>query len=82
MKDTTVFQNGNSQAIRIPKEMRLESDTVMVEKVGNVLVIVEANDPWASARLGQLLLAGEFMPEGRQVNPIQERKGLKKATRK
>lgn len=42
-----VFQNGRSQAIRIPKEFRVDSDEVFIEKVGNTLVIRPKNiDKW------------------------------------
>jgi len=34
-----VFLNGRSQAIRIPKDFRVDSDEVYIEKVGNTLVI-------------------------------------------
>lgn len=34
-----VFQNGRSQAIRIPKEFRVNSTEVYIEKVGETLVI-------------------------------------------
>ena len=32
MNISKVFQNGNSQAVRIPAELRLETDTVQVYK--------------------------------------------------
>jgi len=34
-----VFQNGRSQAIRIPKEYRVDTSEVFIEKVGDTLVI-------------------------------------------
>ena len=34
-----VFLNGRSQAIRIPKEFRVEGNEVYIEKVGNSLII-------------------------------------------
>jgi antitoxin VapB len=34
-----VFQNGRSQAIRIPKEFRVDCDEVYIDKVGDTLVI-------------------------------------------
>jgi len=34
-----VFLNGRSQAIRIPKEFRVDSDEVYIEKVGKSLVV-------------------------------------------
>lgn len=77
MKETSVFQNGASQAIRIPKDMRLQSDgKVYIEKIDNITIIIEGNDPWASVRIAQALANGKFMAEGRSVNPIKEREGL------
>lgn len=35
-----VFQNGRSQAIRLPKECRVDTNEVYIEKVGHSLVIV------------------------------------------
>jgi antitoxin VapB len=35
-----VFKNGRSQAIRLPKECRVDSDEVYIEKIGHSLVIV------------------------------------------
>lgn len=34
-----VFKNGRSQAIRIPKEFRVDTTEVYIEKIGNTLVI-------------------------------------------
>jgi antitoxin VapB len=34
-----VFQNGRSQAIRIPKEYRVDTKEVYIEKVGDTLII-------------------------------------------
>ena len=34
-----VFQNGRSQAIRIPKECRVDTTEVYIEKVGDSLII-------------------------------------------
>ena len=36
---TRVFKNGNSQAVRIPKEFRLKSGTVTIEKIDSGLII-------------------------------------------
>ncbi len=39
--DTLVFQSGNSQAVRIPKEFRLKSKVVEILKKGKELIIRE-----------------------------------------
>jgi antitoxin VapB len=35
-----VFKNGRSQAIRLPKEYRVDCEEVYIEKVGHSLVII------------------------------------------
>jgi antitoxin VapB len=83
MKESTIFMSGNSQAIRIPKEMRFKTgQKVLIEKVGNVTIIVDESDPWASLKLAQALVAADFMENGRAVNRVVARKGLGKAFKK
>ena len=41
MADTTVFQSGNSQAVRLPKEFRFKSKTVEIFRRGNEVVLRE-----------------------------------------
>ncbi len=82
MKETTIFMNGNSQAMRIPKEMRFDTDTVLIEKVGSVTVIVDSKTPWAALHLAQNLFSTDFMSEGRSVNPAVERDGILESYKK
>jgi virulence-associated protein VagC len=42
-----VFKSGNSQAIRLPKALRLRTKTVQIEKTGRGLLIL---DPKAEAQ--------------------------------
>jgi antitoxin VapB len=46
MKTAKLFQNGQSQAVRLPKEFRFEDDHVFVKKSGNVVVLIPAKDSW------------------------------------
>lgn len=41
MTDTTVFQSGNSQAVRLPKEFRFSSKTVEIFRRGDEVVLRE-----------------------------------------
>ncbi len=46
-----VFKNGRSQAIRLPKECRVNTDEVYIEKIGNSLMIVpKEKSKWDIAR--------------------------------
>ena len=37
--NTTVFMSGNSQAIRIPKDFRFDSETVWLKKIGKKIYV-------------------------------------------
>jgi antitoxin VapB len=41
MTETTVFQSGNSQAVRLPKDFRFKSKTVEIFRRGNEVVLRE-----------------------------------------
>jgi antitoxin VapB len=41
MAKTTVFQSGNSQAVRLPKEFRFQSKTVEIFRRGDEVVLRE-----------------------------------------
>jgi len=47
MKTTSVFKNGPStQAVRIPKEYRLNTSQVWIKKIGNTLIIYPKPPNW------------------------------------
>jgi virulence-associated protein VagC len=46
-KRASVFWNGGSQAVRLPKEFRFESNSVEIEQHGNVLILKPAEKEWS-----------------------------------
>lgn len=44
-KRAKVFWTGRSQAVRLPKEFRFDTDTVLVRREGDALIL-EAADAW------------------------------------
>ena len=48
MINAKVFKSGNSQAVRLPKDYRLDVDSVKINKIGNLLVLIPENDPWVN----------------------------------
>ena len=50
MLTAKVFQSGNSQAIRIPKEYQTEEKEFIIRKSGNCFFLIPADDPWALLR--------------------------------
>ena len=69
-----VFQNGRSQAIRIPKELRVDSSEVYIEKVGDTLMIKpKKEDRWDKFFDELESVDSEDFLESRDQLPVQER---------
>lgn len=71
--ETKIFQSGNSQAVRIPKEFRLDTDVVEIFRRGDELVLRPR--PRTLGRAFALLAAmpEDFMSGGRHDASPQER---------
>ena len=50
MQTVKVLNNGNSQAILIPKEMHTNEKEFMIRKYGDCLFLIPKDDPWALLR--------------------------------
>jgi antitoxin VapB len=46
METAKLFLNGNSQAVRLPKEYRFRGDEVVIKRMGNAVVLLPKDDPW------------------------------------
>jgi antitoxin VapB len=68
-----VFQSGNSQAVRLPKEFRLEVDRVEIFRRGDEIILREK--PASAALIFDILASfpTDFMEDGRDDTPPQER---------
>ena len=72
VKKAKLFQNGGSQAVRIPSEYRFDTDDVQIEQVGNLLIIRPAvQKGWAS--FFELPPAAEDFLEDREQGDLQDR---------
>ena len=71
-----IFQSGNSQAVRLPKEFRFEVDQVEIFRRGDEIVLRER--PASATTIFDALtsLPEDFMEDGRQDAPPQEREGF------
>lgn len=63
MKTAKIFQNGQSQAVRLPKEFRFETSEVFIKKSGNVVQLIPLNDSWNSLFGSLKKFSGDFMEE-------------------
>ncbi len=62
---TKPFMSGRSQAIRIPKEYQFEDTEVIINKVGNSLVITPKKALQDAFFSGLSMLSDDFLADGR-----------------
>ena len=66
MTTTKVFQNGNSQALRIPRELRTDKKDFFIRRIGDTFIAYPADDPWASVRQVIGTFPDDFMSDREQ----------------
>lgn len=76
MMTAKVFKNGRSQAVRLPKECRFNTDEVAVNKIGDIVLLIPETDQWNSFMKAIDMFSEDFMEDGREVDKGQEREKL------
>ncbi len=78
-----VFQSGNSQAVRLPKEFRFHVEEVEISREGDAIILrphVQQAERWASLRAAVVKgFSPDFLENGREQPEEQVRPGLDKA---
>ncbi len=71
-----VFQSGNSQAVRLPKEFRVAAERVQIFRQGGDIVLRE--HPASATIIFDALsaLSADFKADGRVDTPPQERESF------
>jgi antitoxin VapB len=69
MKTAKLFQNGQSQAVRLPKEFRFEGDEVFIKKTGNVVMLIPTAHSWDALLSSLDKFTPDFMEERNQPEP-------------
>ncbi|MBQ9635836.1 MAG: hypothetical protein IJV12_06455 [Acidaminococcaceae bacterium] len=78
MYTAKVFQSGNSQAIRIPKDMQTTEKEFIIRKSGNCFFLLPVDDPWALLRqsIGQADEDIFFERDQPMLSDLPEREAL------
>ena len=75
MKVAKLFKNGQSQAVRLPKEFRFEGTQVFIRRFGNAVLLLPEQDSWQLLFDSLGLFSDDFM-EARDQPEQQEREEL------
>ncbi|WP_129629031.1 type II toxin-antitoxin system antitoxin VapB [Candidatus Oscillochloris fontis] len=75
MDSAKLFQNGKSQAVRLPKEYRFRGSKVYIKRMGNAIVLIPEHDSWQLMIESLALFSDDFLVE-RVQPPVEERDNL------
>jgi len=70
-----LFKNGQSQAVRLPKQFRFEGKAVSIQKIGDSVVLSPLSDTWDSFFEAAADFSPDFMAE-REQGEQAEREGI------
>lgn len=76
MKKAKIIPNGNSQAVRLPKECRFSENEVFAKKIGNVVLLIPKDDPWAAFNESFNFFSSDFFEEERVQPEFDKRESL------
>ena len=76
MMTAKVFENGRSQAVRLPKECRFNTDEVAVNRIGDIVLLMPKTNKWSSFMQAIYMFSDDFMQDGRDGRLEQERDEL------
>ena len=76
MKTAKLFKNGDSQAVRLPKEFRFTGTEVFVKRVGNAVVLLPKARSWDALIDSLAKFPADFMDDREQPAVAENREPL------
>ena len=76
MEVAKIFTTGRSQAVRLPKDCRFSDDEVLINRIGNTVILMPKEDPWACMMRSLDMFSEDFMSDGRDRLSAETRESL------
>lgn len=76
METAKVFENGRSQAVRLPKKFRFDVEEVVVQQLGDAVLLVPKESLWQTFMDGVNGFTDDIFQDGRDQGIQEEREGL------
>lgn len=76
MQSAKLFMNGRSQAVRLPKEFQFNGEDVLIQKVGDAVILLPHEKSWEVFLHGLNGFSDDFLSEGREQGSEQERESF------
>jgi antitoxin VapB len=76
METAKIFENGRSQAVRLPKRFRFDVDEVVVQQLGDAILLVPKESLWQTFTDGLNSFTSDIFDGGRDQGVQKERESL------
>lgn len=76
MQTAKIFKNGQSQAVRLPKEFRFSGKEVYIKKIGNMVLLIPQDKAWDSFIEGLNSFSPDCFSEPRVQPPLEKREDI------
>lgn len=76
MDTAKIFENGRSQAVRLPKKFRFNVDEVVVQQLGDAVLLVPKDSLWQTFMDGVNGFTDDIFENGRNQGVQEERENL------
>ncbi|MDO4545624.1 MAG: type II toxin-antitoxin system VapB family antitoxin [Bacillota bacterium] len=76
METAKIFENGRSQAVRLPKKYRFSDDEVIVHRLGDAVMLLPKGSSWQTFLDGINGFTDDFFDDGRDEDIPVTRSGL------
>ena len=76
MQTARLFNNGRSQAVRLPKKYQFTGKDVYIQKHGDAVILMPHDKIWETFIHGLNSFSNDFMHEGRDQGVQKERESF------
>jgi len=76
METAKIFENGRSQAVRLPKKFRFNVEEVVVQQLGDAVILVPKESLWKIFMEGLEGFTSDIFEDGRDQGVQEERERL------
>ena len=76
METAKIFENGGSQAVRLPQKFRFDANEVVIQKLSNAVLLVPKESLWQTFQEGLDSFTNDIFEEGRNQGVQEERENL------
>jgi len=76
METAKIFENGRSQAVRLPMKFRLPGNEVFIQKLGDAVILTPKEKAWQTFLNGLHAFSEDFMENGREPEILTARDNI------